>query len=87
MAEKSVVVTSGTTRATVVSPGEITKVARVVVGRPVRRVSNDAGQLNRLQDVDISARTEGSVLVYKSSTSKWTATLDLDQQNVNGGSY
>jgi len=87
MAEKSVVVTSGTTKATVVSPGEITKVARVTVGRPVRRIVENSGRLGLLNDVDVSAITNGSVLVYSTSTSKWTASLDLEEQNINGGSY
>ena len=87
MAEKSVVVTSGTTRATIVSPGEITKVARVTVGRPVRRIVENSGRLELLNDVDITAKTNGSVLVYSSSTGKWTASLDLEEQNINGGSY
>lgn len=89
MAEKSVVVTSGTTRATVVAPGEVTRVARVTVGRPVRRVVETAGpnSISSLNDVNITGLTNGAVLVYSSSTEQWTATVDLEEQNINGGSY
>ena len=43
--------------------------------------------VNTLAGVDISERIDGSVLVYEISTNKWTATLDLEEQNINGGSY
>lgn len=77
MVERSVVVTSGT----------ITKVSRVTVGRPVRRIVENPGRLENLNDVDVSSRVNGSVLVYSASTGKWTSTLDLEEQNINGGSY
>lgn len=72
---------------TVVSPGQVTRVAAVKVGRPVRRVTATQGAVNRLEDVDISNLTNGSVLVYKTSTAKWTSTIDLEDQNLNGGQF
>lgn len=63
------------------------KVAKVVVGRPVRRVTSGAFLINNLNDVDNAQLQDGSLLVYKSSTQKWTATIDLEKQNLNGGSY
>ena len=38
-------------------------------------------------DVDVSNLEDGSVLVYKSSSSMWTATTTLEQQNLEGGHY
>jgi len=38
-------------------------------------------------DVDVSNLENGSVLVYKSSSSMWTATTTLEQQNLEGGHY
>ena len=70
-----------------VAPGEVTKVAVVKVGRPVRRVRPVNTTLSQLADIDITSLTEGSVLVYKQNTGKWNATLDLEDQNLNGGSY
>lgn len=46
-----------------------------------------SGSLDSLSNVDVSGKTDGSVLVYKAGTSAWTATLTLEQQNVEGGNY
>lgn len=48
--------------------------------------------LNTLDDVgDIDMTTEGknngSVLVYRTITNKWTATTTLDAQNMEGGEF
>lgn len=46
-----------------------------------------AGSLNTSKDVDISNLSDGSILVYSASTSKWTSKLDLNQQYIDGGQY
>lgn len=46
----------------------------------------DAG-LTQLGDVDASNLVNGSVLVYKTTTNKWTSTLTLDAQNMEGGEF
>lgn len=46
----------------------------------------DAG-LSMLGDVDASNLVNGSVLVYKTNTNKWTSTLNLDAQNLEGGEF
>jgi hypothetical protein len=40
-------------------------------------------------DVDIltNGKTDGSVLVYKATTNKWTSTTTFDAQNMEGGEY
>ena len=43
--------------------------------------------LNNAQDIDVTAITDGSLLVYKANTSKWTATKTLQQQDFEGGQY
>lgn len=48
--------------------------------------AGDAG-LGGLIDVDASSPDNGSVLVFKSITSKWTATTTLDAQNMEGGEF
>ena len=40
-----------------------------------------------IADVDALLPDNGSVLVYKASTNKWTATTVLDSQDVTGGQY
>ena len=78
--------TLGTTTKTVAVTGSNTQVKQVVVGTPVRRVTGGSFALSGLPDVDVANITQGSVLVYETSTNKWTATLDLEEQNINGGS-
>lgn len=64
------------------------KVAKVVVGRPVRRVKPGPFSLSYLYDLDVSSLENGSLLIYNTSTSKWTASKKVeDGQNINGGSY
>ena len=55
--------------------------------------SGGGGTLGASSDVDISGGlSNGMVLVYNASTSKWEATLDLtpgntQNLNINGGSF
>jgi hypothetical protein len=53
---------------------------------------NNPATVNRVQDigdVDITTngKLEGSVLVYKATTNKWTSTTTLDEQNLEGGEF
>lgn len=43
--------------------------------------------IDNVGDVDTSAKTNGSVLVYKTITNKWTATRTLDLQIMEGGEF
>ena len=70
-----------------VTAGNTTIVKRIVVGRPVRRVAEATDNINELQGIDTSGKVNGSVLVYNASNELWEATLDLEEQNINGGSY
>ena len=55
--------------------------------------SGGGGTLGGLSDIDISGGvSNGMVLVYNASSSKWEATLDLtpgntQNLNINGGSF
>ncbi len=70
-----------------VTPGNTTIIKKIVIGTPVRRVSEAALNINNLDGINTSNRVNGSVLVYNSTSSLWESTLDLEQQNINGGSY
>lgn len=70
-----------------VTAGNTTIVKRIVVGRPVRRIVEDPGNINQLNGIDTTSKVNGSVLVYNASNDLWEATLDLEEQNINGGSY
>ena len=43
--------------------------------------------LSNVADVDTTTKLNGSVLVYKTLTNKWTATTTLDAQNMEGGEF
>ena len=70
-----------------VTPGNTTIIKKIVIGTPVRRVSEAALNINNLDGINTSNRVNGSVLVYNSTNSLWESTLNLEQQNINGGSY
>ena len=56
-----------------------------VVG--IQGPSGASTTVGTISDVDAVNPTNGSVLVYKTSTNKWTATTILDSQDVTGGQY
>lgn len=64
-----------------------TQVKKVVVGKPVRRIRQAGNNIGDLNNVDLSNLQDGSVLVYNQSTTNFESTLNLEKQNVNGGSY
>ena len=43
----------------------------------------------KIGDVDTSTngKNNGSILVYRTTTNKWTATTTLDAQNMEGGEF
>lgn len=43
--------------------------------------------LSDVGNVDTTTLGNGSVLVYKTSTNKWTSTTTLDAQNMEGGEF
>jgi len=67
---------------------------RVSISSPnqptVPSVGISAGSIgldSNMSNVDTSSLTNGSVLVYKTTTSKWTSTTTLDAQNMEGGEF
>ena len=43
--------------------------------------------LTDVGDVDTTTKLDGSILVYKTITNKWTSTTTLDAQNMEGGEF
>lgn len=43
--------------------------------------------LNNVGDVDMTTKTNGSTLIYNSTTSKWTASTLLENQTMEGGEF
>jgi hypothetical protein len=90
--DRNMLITAGNTtivkRVVLGQPAEnATIVKKVVVGRPVRRIQEQSLDFEQVKGLDFTGKTNGSVLVYNSSTELWEATLDLEEQNINGGSY
>lgn len=70
-----------------VSSRGTTKVKRVTVGRPVRRVAEQLISITAIEGIDVSNSSNGSVLVYNPSSLNYEATTELENQTVNGGQY
>jgi hypothetical protein len=43
--------------------------------------------VSNIADVDTTTKVNGSVLVFKTITNKWTSTTTLDAQNMEGGEF
>jgi hypothetical protein len=43
--------------------------------------------IENMLDVDLQSLTNGSILIYKNNTAKWTASVNLDAQNMEGGEF
>jgi hypothetical protein len=50
-------------------------------------LTGSTGSITDITDVDATNKENGSVLVYKTNTAKWTATRLLEEQEMNGGHY
>lgn len=83
----AITVGTGITAKKVIVVGSTTQVKKVVVGTPVKRVTSGAFSIDNLAGVDTTGAENGSLLIYSSAVSKWVASKDLQEQNINGGSY
>lgn len=43
--------------------------------------------IENMLDVDLQGLTDGALLIYKNTTSKWSASTLLDKQNMEGGEF
>ena len=50
---------------------------------------NPFDSLSLVGDIDVTTngKVNGSVLVYNSTTDKWTSTILLESQDISGGQY
>lgn len=79
------VVTTNQSSAVVKSQSDI-RVPSVGIQGPAGP-SAESLTIDQLFNVDASNKTNGSVLVYKQNTNKWTSTTTLDAQNMEGGEF
>jgi len=71
--------------------GSTTQVKKVVVGTPIKRVSqtgvNVSAQAGQISDFDLTGLTDGSVLVYDTASQKFVVQQTLTNTNISGGQY
>jgi hypothetical protein len=53
----------------------------------VSQTSVPPNTIENMLDVDLQSLTNGSILIYKNNTAKWTASTNLDAQNMEGGEF
>jgi hypothetical protein len=82
MAEITAVVTPNEALTVAVSEGTFVLNTSTNLANPsvVESISNIA-------DVDTTTKINGSLLVYKTTTNRWTSTTTLDAQNMEGGEF
>lgn len=66
---------------------DASQVRKVIVGRPIRRVSEAKFSLSQLEGVDLTNLENGSLLIYNDGSQNFEASRDLEDQNINGGNY
>ena len=76
--------TSSGTSATVQTESSV-----VVTSVGIQGIDGSLVPISENQEVDVVAEglQNGSLLVYRTNTLKWTATRTLDAQNMEGGHY
>ena len=82
MAEITAVVTPDDALTVAVSEGTFVLNTSTNLANPavVESISNIA-------DVDATTKINGSLLVYRTTTTSWTSTTTLDAQNMEGGEF
>lgn len=73
--------------AVTVSTREKTRVRKVTVGKPIRRIREAVLDISQIGGIDISAAEEGSTLVYNPSNGTFEAKKELLNTDINGGQY
>ena len=67
--------------------GSTTKVRKIVIGTPVKRVSSGAFVVNNIGGIDTSNAVEGAVLVYDAASGDFVAKKQLTDTDFDGGQY
>jgi len=83
MADTFAIITPDEALSVAVSEGVLTLSSSTVTNPAVvESVSNIADV-----DVTTNGKVNGSLLVYRTTTNKWTSTTTLDAQNMEGGEF
>lgn len=49
--------------------------------------ASQAGRISTLTDVDVTNAEDGSLLIYTQATTRWTASRNLNAQDMDGGNF
>ena len=81
-------VSHGTKQTAKVYPSSTNQVVSVgVQGPPGAQGTPGPSSISLAGDVDATNLQNGSILVYKTQSNKWTSTTVLDSQNLEGGEF
>lgn len=70
--------------------GSINPIVATVQGRAplfVNQAGTSIRSLSDLSDVDLTGKSDGSLLIYNDSVEKFQASTLLEKQNINGGHF
>lgn len=80
----------GTTLQVTTGTGSVLSDGGLPIITQAESLLNPGGAVETLSDignVDTTIVTNGSVLVFKTTTNKWTSTTTLDAQHMEGGEF
>ena len=82
---------SGTTVGTVKAAGSLTQVKKIVIGTPVKRVSQQNQAISLLSggisDIDTTGVVDGSALIFAEASLKFIVQKTMNKTNITGGQY
>jgi len=83
MADTFAIITPDEALSVAVSEGVLTLSSSTVTNPAV------VESISNIADVDVTTngKVNGSLLVYRTTTNKWTSTTTLDAQNMEGGEF
>ena len=83
MADTIAIITPDEALSVAVSEGVLTLASSTVANPAV------VESITNIADVDVTTngKLNGSLLVYRTTTNKWTSTTTLDAQNMEGGEF
>lgn len=80
-------VTAIVSNETIVTSTVTTETTATVSSVGIQGLSAENTNLENLTNIDSTNLEDGSLLIYKLATAKWTASTDLDAQNMDGGFF
>lgn len=83
MAETTVVIDSGSEITATLSQDSLYTTSTNLTNPAVVESMDGIGDV----DVTTEGKKHGSILVYRTTTNKWTSTTTLDAQNMEGGEF